>query len=67
MVFSKEGVRESTEATMAVVAVGWVADTAGLNLTAAGVETNQRGFVAVDSHLQTSSPHIFAAGDITGA
>ncbi|HET9941735.1 MAG TPA: FAD-dependent oxidoreductase, partial [Terriglobia bacterium] len=32
----------------------------------AGVETNQRGFVGVDSYLRTSAPHVFAAGDITG-
>jgi pyruvate/2-oxoglutarate dehydrogenase complex dihydrolipoamide dehydrogenase (E3) component len=48
------------------VAVGWVADTAGLSLTAAGVELNQRGFVKVDEYLQTSAPHVFAAGDVIG-
>ena len=42
MIFSKDGVRDSAEAALAVVAVGWVANTAGLNLAAAGVETNQR-------------------------
>src|SRR5690242_21872413 len=35
MVFSKDGHRNSVEAAMAVVAVGWVADTKGLNLAAA--------------------------------
>jgi pyruvate/2-oxoglutarate dehydrogenase complex dihydrolipoamide dehydrogenase (E3) component len=66
MVFSKDGVRDSVEATLAVVAIGWVADTAGLNLAAAGVETNARGYVQVDAYLQTSAPNVFAAGDITG-
>jgi pyruvate/2-oxoglutarate dehydrogenase complex dihydrolipoamide dehydrogenase (E3) component len=66
MIFSRDGLRDSAEATLAVVAVGWVADTAGLSLAAAGVETNQRGFVRADEYLQTSNPHIFAAGDITG-
>jgi pyruvate/2-oxoglutarate dehydrogenase complex dihydrolipoamide dehydrogenase (E3) component len=32
MIFSGDGVRDSAEATLAVVAVGWVADTAGLSL-----------------------------------
>src|SRR5262249_56163662 len=27
---------------------------------------DQRGFVRVDTHLQTSVAHIFAAGDVTG-
>ena len=66
MIFSKNGGRDSAEATLAVVAVGWVADTAGLSLATAGVETDHRGFVKVDEYLRTSTPHIFAAGDITG-
>ena len=66
MNFSKDGKRDSAEATLAVVAVGWVADTAGLNLAAAGVEADQRRFVKVDEYMRTSAPHIFAAGDVTG-
>ena len=66
MIFSRDGVHDSAEATLAVVAVGWAADTAGLGLGTAGVETNYRGFVRVDEYLRTSAPHIFAAGDITG-
>jgi pyruvate/2-oxoglutarate dehydrogenase complex dihydrolipoamide dehydrogenase (E3) component len=66
MVFSKDGTRETAEAALAVVAVGWVANTADLNLAAAGVETNPRGYLRVDAYLRTVAPHIFAAGDITG-
>jgi dihydrolipoamide dehydrogenase len=66
MIYSKDGARDSAEATLAVVAVGWVSNTAELNLTTAGVETDHRGFVRVDDYLRTSAPHIFAAGDITG-
>ncbi len=66
MNFSKNGKRDSVEATLTVVAVGWAADTAGLGLAAAGVEITQRGFVKVDEYLRTSAPHIFAAGDVTG-
>lgn len=57
---------ECTEAAMVVVASGWVADTAHMNLGAAGVELDARGNVSVDRFLQTSAPHIFAAGDVTG-
>ena len=52
--------------TIAVVAAGWVANTAELNLPAAGVQTDPRGYVQVDAQLRTSAPHIFAAGDVTG-
>ena len=66
MVFTKDGERDSVEAALVVVAVGWMADAAGLNLAKAGVELDQRGYVQVDAYLQTSASHIFAAGDITG-
>ena len=65
MIFSRNGNRESAEATLAVLAIGWVADTEGLRLAMAGVETDHRGFVQVDGYLRTSRPNIFAAGDIT--
>jgi len=66
MIFSKDGAPDTAEAALAVVAVGWVANTAELNLATAGVETDHRDFVTVDAYLRTSVPHIFAAGDITG-
>ena len=66
MIFSKDNQRDSAEAALVVVAVGWVAETGSLNLAAAGVELNERKFVKVDEYLQTSAPHIFAAGDVTG-
>jgi pyruvate/2-oxoglutarate dehydrogenase complex dihydrolipoamide dehydrogenase (E3) component len=66
MVFEKDDAVDRVEATLAVVAIGWLADTAGLNLAAAGVATTDRGYVRVDEHLRTTAPHVFAAGDITG-
>jgi len=66
MNFCKDGKHSGTEASLVVVAVGWQADTAGLNLAAAGVETDSRGFVQVNQFMQSSAPHIFAAGDVTG-
>ena len=60
------GATRHLEATMAVVAIGWVANTAELNLPAAGVPTDPRGYIQVDAQLRTGAPHIFAAGDVTG-
>ena len=54
------------DATLAVVAVGWVANTDGLDLAAVGVETDPRGYIKVDSQLRTTVPGIYAAGDVTG-
>ena len=66
MCFSKEDQRENAEASLAVIAIGWVANTAGLDLTRVGVKINKRDFVLVDEYLKTSAEHVFAAGDITG-
>jgi pyruvate/2-oxoglutarate dehydrogenase complex dihydrolipoamide dehydrogenase (E3) component len=66
LIYLKSGAREHLDATMIVVAIGWVANTDGLDLDAAGVQGDSRGFIQVDSGLRTSAPNIFAAGDVTG-
>lgn len=48
-----------------ILAVGWPGNVEELNLVAAGI-TPERGFIPVNEALQTVTPHIFAAGDITG-
>lgn len=40
--------------------------TDGLDLPAAGVQTDERGFIRVNSRLETSSKSVYAAGDVTG-
>ncbi|WP_116809406.1 dihydrolipoyl dehydrogenase family protein [Steroidobacter cummioxidans] len=66
MNFSRGAEQESVHAELIVLAIGWVADVRGLNLPAAGVQTDARGYIAVDASQRTSTSHIFAAGDITG-
>ena len=48
-----------------LVATGRVPNTEGLNLEAAGIRTNDRGFIEVNERLETDVPGIFAFGDIT--
>lgn len=50
-----------------LVATGRAPRTDGLGLAAAGVTTDERGFVVVDEHQGTSNPRVWAAGDVTGA
>ena len=66
MHYRRDADRHSAEASLAVVTVGWQANTAELNLAATGAKIDARGFVLVDPYLQTAAPHIFAAGDVTG-
>ena len=49
-----------------LVAAGRRPNTSQLDLAAAGVETDERGAVVVNSHLQTTQPHIWALGDVNG-
>jgi pyruvate/2-oxoglutarate dehydrogenase complex dihydrolipoamide dehydrogenase (E3) component len=53
----------TTEAV--VLSVGWTGNLEALNLAAANVQS-ERGYIVVNDYLQTTAPHIFAAGDITG-
>lgn len=55
--------RVSVEAV--ILATGWPGNSDSLNLAAAGVRF-ERSYITVDDRLQSSAPHIFAAGDITG-
>ncbi|SEM00907.1 mercuric reductase [Blastococcus sp. DSM 46786] len=50
-----------------LVATGRYADTGDLGLEAAGVKTDERGFLVVDAHQRTTNPRIFAAGDVSRA
>jgi dihydrolipoamide dehydrogenase len=59
------GRRQELRAEEILVATGREPQTADLNLGAAGVETED-GRVKIDEYLQTSQPHIYAAGDVCG-
>lgn len=47
-----------------VLGTGRRPHTDSLNLAAAGVSTDSKGFVKVNAQLQTSVPHIYAIGDV---
>jgi mercuric reductase len=61
-----KGVAEKYTAERILFATGRTPNTRELNLPACGVKVNGKGGVAVDDTMQTSAPHIWAAGDVTG-
>jgi pyruvate/2-oxoglutarate dehydrogenase complex dihydrolipoamide dehydrogenase (E3) component len=63
--FEQAGRKKSIAAEEILFALGRVANTAALNLKNAGVKTDN-GRVITNTGMQTSAPHIFAAGDCTG-
>ncbi|HET9732592.1 MAG TPA: FAD-dependent oxidoreductase [Acidimicrobiales bacterium] len=50
----------------AVVAIGAVPNSDGLDLGAAGVVTDRAGYVTVNHHCQSNVEHVYAAGDVSG-
>ena len=59
------GEPETLDADKILLAVGRVPVTEGLNLEAAGVRTDERGFVPTNEHMETNVPGVYAIGDVT--
>jgi len=53
-----------TKADYCLIAIGRAAYTDKLGLENVGIATDDRGRIEVDNHLQTSTPNIFAIGDV---
>jgi pyruvate/2-oxoglutarate dehydrogenase complex dihydrolipoamide dehydrogenase (E3) component len=64
--FNQAGETHEVQGSHLLVAAGRVPNSDRLNLTAAGVETDERGYIVVNEVMQTNVPHIFALGDING-
>lgn len=61
-----DGHTEVQECTHVLIAAGREPQTKALNLEAAGIETNEKGFVKVNNKLETNVPGVYALGDING-
>jgi pyruvate/2-oxoglutarate dehydrogenase complex dihydrolipoamide dehydrogenase (E3) component len=60
------GVERQVHAESLLVATGRVGNTDELDLAAAGLSTDDRGFLSVDEQLRTEQSHIWAIGDVKG-
>jgi len=58
--------KRAIEGSHLLVATGRKPTTEALNLQAAGIATNERGFVKVDERLETNVPGVYATGDVNG-
>ncbi|MBI2835804.1 MAG: FAD-dependent oxidoreductase, partial [Acidobacteria bacterium] len=61
-----DGRVETFKAAQLLVATGRRANTRGFGLEDAGIELGKKGEIRVNEHLQTSQPHVYAAGDVIG-
>jgi len=62
----RDGNADLVRGSHLMVAAGRVPNTEKLNLEAAGVTMNERGFIPVNDTMQTNVPHIYAVGDVNG-
>ncbi len=62
----KDGNIENIEVEEILLAAGVMGNSQELGLENAGIEVDKNGFVKVNDYLQTTKPHIYAAGDIIG-
>lgn len=60
------GQREVFRASRLLVATGRTPNADGLGLDQVGVKVDAHGFISADTHLATSVPGIYAAGDVIG-
>ncbi|QGG95834.1 dihydrolipoyl dehydrogenase family protein [Actinomarinicola tropica] len=56
----------SVRGSHALLAIGSIPNSDGLGLEAAGVEVDGGGYVVVNRNMQSSVPHIYVAGDLSG-
>ncbi|HAT1595673.1 TPA: mercuric reductase [Legionella pneumophila] len=63
---NRQGQSEIIRGTAVLVAVGRIANTAGLHLDKTGVELDERGFIKVNEYLETTAAGIWALGDVKG-
>ena len=58
------GSGETVQGSHLLVAIGRVPNTNDLGLDAAGVKTDDHGYIQVNEKLETSAPGVFALGDV---
>jgi len=63
---AKDGTSRSIRASHLLIATGRVPNSDMLDLDAAGVAVNDKGYVKVNGRLETNVPGIWAIGDING-
>jgi pyruvate/2-oxoglutarate dehydrogenase complex dihydrolipoamide dehydrogenase (E3) component len=62
---TEDGERQITGSHL-LSAIGRIPNTEALTVGAAGIRLDDHGFIAVDEHLQTSVPDVYAMGDVKG-
>ncbi|GHB28768.1 MULTISPECIES: dihydrolipoyl dehydrogenase [Streptomyces] len=60
-----DGKRSEIRTDKVLMSVGFAPRTAGYGLENTGVTLTDRGAIAIDEHMRTTAPHLYAIGDVT--
>jgi len=63
---SHQGISKRYDFDCLLVATGRTPNVTGFGLEELGIELTEKGTIAVNEHLQTKYPNIYAVGDVTG-
>lgn len=63
---NKDGEQLQVNGDQLLVATGIVPNTDALDVAAAGVNTNEHGYIKTNEYMQTSAENVWALGDIVG-
>ena len=66
VIFEQDKKNQKLEGELALVSIGRIPYTENLGLKNCGIETDDKGFICVNSNYQTSVPSIYAIGDVIG-
>ncbi|MGP8432470.1 FAD-dependent oxidoreductase [Paraburkholderia fungorum] len=66
LVRTPEG-EQTVDGSDILIAAGRIPNTAGIGLEQAGIELDERGYIKVNQHLQTSVPGVWAIGEVAGS
>jgi pyruvate/2-oxoglutarate dehydrogenase complex dihydrolipoamide dehydrogenase (E3) component len=61
-----EGKEQTVEGTDLLIATGRIPNTGALNPAAAGIETDEYGFIRANERLETTAPGVWVIGDVKG-
>jgi dihydrolipoamide dehydrogenase len=64
-ILTHQNTREQVSVEKVLVTIGRVPNTGEIGLSQAGVQTDERGYIHVDSTGRTNVAHIYAIGDVT--
>lgn len=64
--YSSKDAPHECSADAVLMATGREPETQALNLEAAGIRTDKKGYIVVNDRLETTAPNVWAVGDVNG-